>query len=38
MYNLRHDEAFLKNLIDEEAEHLGIEPPYPDWVYIKPNR
>jgi thiol-disulfide isomerase/thioredoxin len=38
MYNLRHDEAFLKDLIDEEAEHLGIEPPYPDWVYIKPNR
>jgi protein-disulfide isomerase len=38
MYNLRHDEPFLKDTINEEAEHLGIAPPYQDWVYIKPNR
>jgi protein-disulfide isomerase len=38
MYNLRHDEDFLKDLINEEAEHLGLEPPYQDWVYIRPKR
>jgi predicted DsbA family dithiol-disulfide isomerase len=35
MYNLRHDEDFLKDLINEEAERLGLEPPYQDWVYIQ---
>jgi len=35
MYNLRHDEDFLKDLINEEAERLGLEPPYQDWVYIR---
>jgi predicted DsbA family dithiol-disulfide isomerase len=38
MYMLRHDEDFLENFIDEEAEHLGIDPPYQDWVYTKPKR
>jgi predicted DsbA family dithiol-disulfide isomerase len=38
MYNLRHDEDFLKDLINEEAERLGLEPPYPEWVYIRPKR
>jgi predicted DsbA family dithiol-disulfide isomerase len=31
--NLRYDEDFLKDLLDEEAEHLGISPPYKDWSY-----
>jgi len=35
MYNFRHDEDFLKDLINEEAERLGLEPPYQDWVYIR---
>jgi protein-disulfide isomerase len=35
MFNLRHDEDFLKDLINEEAERLGLEPPYQDWVYIR---
>jgi predicted DsbA family dithiol-disulfide isomerase len=38
MYILRHDEDFLEDFIDEEAEHLGIEPPYQDWVYTKLKR
>ena len=38
MYVLRHDEDFLKDLINEEAERLGLEPPYQDWVYIKQKR
>ena len=38
MYNLRHDEDFLKDLINEEAERLGLEPPYQDWVYIRQKR
>ena len=33
MYNLRHDEDFLKDLINEEAERLRIAPPYKDWAY-----
>jgi len=33
MYNLRHDEEFLKDLINEVAEHLRIAPPYKDWAY-----
>jgi protein-disulfide isomerase len=33
MYNLRHDEDFLKDLINEVAEHLRIAPPYKDWAY-----
>lgn len=33
MYNLRNDEAFLKDLINEEAERLGMNPPYQEWVY-----
>jgi predicted DsbA family dithiol-disulfide isomerase len=37
-YNLRHDEDFLKDLINEEAERLGLEPPYQDWAYIKQKR
>jgi predicted DsbA family dithiol-disulfide isomerase len=38
MYHLRHDEEFLKDLISEEAERLGLEPPYQDWDYIKRKR
>jgi protein-disulfide isomerase len=38
MYNLRYLEEFLKDLINEEAERLGLEPPYQDWVYIKQKR
>lgn len=33
MYNLRHDEDFLKDLINEVAEHLRMAPPYKDWTY-----
>jgi len=25
-------------LISEEAERLGLEPPYQDWAYIKQKR
>ena len=32
-YYLRHDEAFLKDMINEEAERLGITPPYKEWRY-----
>jgi protein-disulfide isomerase len=35
MYNLLHHEDFLKDLINEEAERLGLEPPYQEWVYIR---
>jgi protein-disulfide isomerase len=38
MYHLRHDEEFLKDLICEEAERLGMEPPYPDWNYARQKR
>jgi protein-disulfide isomerase len=38
MYTLRHDEEFLKDAINEEAERLGLEPPYEDWVYIGQKR
>ena len=38
MYVLRHDEDFLKDLISEEAERLGLEPPYQDWAYMKQKR
>jgi protein-disulfide isomerase len=38
MYNLRHDEDFLKDLINEEAERLGLEPPYQEWAYMKQKR
>ena len=38
MYTLRHDEDFLKDLINEEAERLGIEPPYQDWAYTSRKR
>jgi len=33
MHNLRNDEAFLKDVINEEAERLGVTPPYKDWDY-----
>jgi thiol-disulfide isomerase/thioredoxin len=32
-YYFRHDEAFLKDMINEEAERLGITPPYKEWRY-----
>lgn len=38
IYNLRHDEDFLKDLINEEAERLGLKPPYQDWAYIRQKR
>jgi protein-disulfide isomerase len=38
MYHLLHDEGFLKDLISEEAERLGLEAPYQDWAYIKKKR
>jgi predicted DsbA family dithiol-disulfide isomerase len=31
--NFRHDEAFLKDIINDEAEHLKIKPPYKEWAY-----
>jgi protein-disulfide isomerase len=33
LYPLRHDEYFLKDVIDEEAERLKIKLPYQDWAY-----
>ena len=30
-YNLRHDEPFLKDVINEEAERIGTPPPFRDW-------
>jgi protein-disulfide isomerase len=38
MFNLRHEEEFLKDLINEEAERLGLEAPYRDWAYIGQKR
>jgi protein-disulfide isomerase len=38
MYHLRPDEEFLKDFINEDAERLGLEPPYQDWVYINKKR
>lgn len=38
MYHLRHDEEFLKDLINEEAESLGLVPPYQEWVYTGQKR
>jgi len=38
MFNLRHDEEFLKDLINEEAERLGLEAPYQEWAYIGQKR
>jgi thiol-disulfide isomerase/thioredoxin len=32
-YNFRHDEVFLKDTINEEAERLKIKPPYKEWAY-----
>jgi len=32
-YSLRMDEAHLKDIINEEAERMGIAPPYKDWIY-----
>jgi protein-disulfide isomerase len=32
-YELRMDEAYLKDIINEEAERIGIDPPYKNWVY-----
>jgi protein-disulfide isomerase len=37
-YHLRHEEGFLKDLINEEAERLGLAPPYQDWAYIRQRR
>jgi protein-disulfide isomerase len=33
LYNFRHDEDFLKDMINEEAERLKIKPPYKEWAY-----
>jgi thiol-disulfide isomerase/thioredoxin len=33
LYHLRHDEYFLKDVIDEEAERINIKPPYEEWAY-----
>jgi predicted DsbA family dithiol-disulfide isomerase len=33
IYLFRNDEAFLKDMINEEAERLGITPPYKEWMY-----
>ena len=33
IYYFRHDEAFLKDIINEEAERLGLTPPYREWRY-----
>lgn len=32
-YELRFDEDHLKDTINEEAERMGIAPPYKDWAY-----
>jgi predicted DsbA family dithiol-disulfide isomerase len=32
-YSLRIDEALLKDIINEEAERVGLAPPYKDWIY-----
>jgi protein-disulfide isomerase len=31
--DLNYNEPFMKDVINEEAERLGISPPYGDWVY-----
>jgi thiol-disulfide isomerase/thioredoxin len=33
IYRFRHDEAFMKDMINEEAERLGTTPPYREWRY-----
>ena len=33
LYQLRHEEYFLKDVINEEAERLKIKPPYKEWAY-----
>jgi protein-disulfide isomerase len=33
LYNFRHDEDFLKDTLNEEAERLKIKPPYKEWAY-----
>jgi thiol-disulfide isomerase/thioredoxin len=33
IYHLIHDDALLKDIINEEAERLGIYPPYEEWRY-----
>jgi protein-disulfide isomerase len=33
LYDLKYNEPFLKDVINEEAERLGISPPYADWIY-----
>lgn len=35
-YNLHYDEAFLKDVINEEADRLRLKPPYKEWAYRKP--
>jgi predicted DsbA family dithiol-disulfide isomerase len=30
-YPLRHDEPFLKDILNEEAERIGIPHPFKDW-------
>lgn len=32
-YELRIDEAYLQDILNEEAERIGIAPPYKAWVY-----
>ena len=32
-YNFRNDEEFLKDTINDEAERLGVAPPYSEWRY-----
>jgi predicted DsbA family dithiol-disulfide isomerase len=33
LYELRMDEAYLQDILNEEAERIGIDPPYKNWVY-----
>ena len=33
IYHLIHNEAMLKDMINEEAERLGTTPPYKEWRY-----
>lgn len=33
IFLFRNDEAFLKDMINEEAERLGMTPPYQEWRY-----
>jgi len=32
-YELRMDEAYLQDILNEEAERIGIDPPYKNWAY-----